>query len=94
MARKAVPACVGDGMVVRRIVMAARDVVFFKGIVEASEGLAAVFAERGGDLTVAAPASRARELDGLLDDLGAEIRFVRVDVDAAPAATAATLTAR
>jgi hypothetical protein len=81
-------------MVVRRIVMAARDVVFFKGIVEASEGLAAVFAERGGDLTVAAPASRARELDGLLDDLGAEIRFVRIDADAAPAATAATLAAR
>ena len=86
MTRKAVTACVGDGMVVRRIVMAARDVVFFKGIIEASEGLAAVFAEKGGDLTVAAPAARARELDGVLEDLAAEIRFVRVAADAATAA--------
>jgi Domain of unknown function (DUF4911) len=89
MTRKAVAACVGDGMVVRRIVMPARDVVFFKGIVEASEGLAAVFAEKGGDLTVAAPASRAGELDGLLDDLAAEIRFVRVAADASTAAIVA-----
>ncbi len=69
MARKAVAPCVGDGMVVRRIVMRARDVVFFKGIVEASEGLAAVHAEKGGDLIVAAPASRAAELDALLEEL-------------------------
>ncbi len=78
MARKSVPACVGDGMVVRRVVMAAPEVVFFKGIIEASEGLAAVFAERGGELDVAAPAERIRELDALLDDLAADIRFVRV----------------
>jgi hypothetical protein len=75
MPRKAVSACVGEGMVVRRVVMRARDVVFFKGVVEASEGLAAVFAETGGDLTVAAPAERGRELDlflaELIDELGA-----------------------
>jgi hypothetical protein len=79
MARQAVEACVGEGMIVRRIVMPAREVVFFKGIVEASEGLAAVFAEAGGDLTVAAPWERARELDDVLEDLAHEIRFVRVD---------------
>ena len=73
MPRKAVAACIGEGMVVRRVVMRARDVVFFKGIVEASEGLAAVFAERGGDLTVAAPSDRARELDALLRDLVHEL---------------------
>ena len=78
MARKAVAACVGEGMVVRRVIMPARDVVFFKGIVEASEGLAAVFAESGGDLTVAAPRERARELDAVLEELAVEIRFVRV----------------
>ncbi|MDP8998698.1 MAG: DUF4911 domain-containing protein [Myxococcota bacterium] len=78
MARKSVPPCVGEGMVVRRFVMRARDVVFFKGIVEASEGLAAVFAERGGDLAVAAPAERARELDALLDELASELGAVRV----------------
>lgn len=69
MPRTAVAPCVGDGMVVRRIVVRARDVVFFKGVVEASEGLAAVFAEQGGDLFVAAPEERIAELDALLDDL-------------------------
>ena len=44
MGRVAVSPCLGDGLVVRRVVMRARDVVFFKGIMEASEGLAAVFA--------------------------------------------------
>jgi len=65
-------------MVVRRLVMRARDVVFFKGLVEASEGLAAVFAESGGDLTVAAPEDRAQELDALLDDLAGELGAVLV----------------
>lgn len=78
MARKPVPPCVGEGMVVRRVVMRARDVVFFKGVVEASEGLATVFAERGGDLAVAAPAERAGELDALLDELAGELGAIRV----------------
>jgi hypothetical protein len=78
MGRKPVPSCVGEGMVVRRLVMRARDVVFFKGLVEASEGLAAVFAESGGDLTVAAPRERERELDALLDDVVDELGAVRV----------------
>jgi hypothetical protein len=73
MARKPVAACVGEGLVVRRVVMRARDVVFFKGVVEASEGLAAVFAEHGGDLIVAAPEGRASELDALLRDLATEL---------------------
>ena len=81
MARKPVPSCIGEGMVVRRFVIRARDVVFFKGLVEASEGLAAVFAESGGDLTVAAPADRAVELDALLDEVGGELGAVRVAVE-------------
>ncbi len=79
MGRVAVAPCVGDGMVVRRIVVRARDVVFFKGVVEASEGLAAVFAERGGDLFVAAPEERAAELDALLDDLCVELSAIRLE---------------
>jgi hypothetical protein len=77
MARKAVAPCIGPGMVVRRVVISARDVVFFKGVIEASEGLASVFAESGGDLSVAAPADRERELDALLDVLCAELSSVR-----------------
>jgi hypothetical protein len=65
-------------MVVRRVLVRARDVVFFKGVVEASEGLAAVHAESGGDLFVAASAERARELDELLDALCAEVGAVRL----------------
>ena len=79
MGRKAVAPCVGEGMVVRRIVLRARDVVFFKGIVEASEGLAAVFAEKGGDLTVAAPETQQGALDRVIDDLCAELGGVKVD---------------
>jgi hypothetical protein len=77
--RKAVAPCVGPGMVVRRVVLPAREVVFFKGVIEASEGLAAVFAEGGGDLSVAAPSSRAEELDALLDALCAELGGIRVE---------------
>jgi hypothetical protein len=65
-------------MVVRRVLMSARDVVFFKGVVEASEGLAAVYAEGGGDLQVAAPAERAQELDAMLDGLCAELGAMRI----------------
>ena len=75
---KPVAPCVGPGMVVRRVVVASRDVVFVKGIVEALEGLAQVFAEHGGDLTIAAPSDRAEELDALVDDLCAELGMMSV----------------
>jgi len=76
MTRRSVEACVGEEMVIGRVMMSARDVVFFKGVVEASEGLAVVFAERGGDLTVAAPADRKNELGVFLADLCAELGAV------------------
>ncbi len=78
MARKSVAPCVGEGMITRRIVMRAPDVVFFKGIIEASDGLAAVFAERGGDLTISSPVDREVELDAVLDALCAELGALRV----------------
>ena len=73
MARVPVAPAVGEGMVVRRVVLRARDVVYFKGVIEASDGLAQVFAESGGDLTVAAPVDREAELDRVLADLVAEL---------------------
>jgi hypothetical protein len=63
----------GAELVERRVSVNARDVVFVKGICEASEGLCAMFAESGGDLVLAAPRSRERELDELVHDL--EIDF-------------------
>jgi hypothetical protein len=78
MPRKSVPPFVGEGQVVRRLVIRSRDVVLLKGIVEAHEGLAQVFAESGGELTLAAPEGRAAELDALIDDLCAELGAMRV----------------
>jgi hypothetical protein len=71
-------------MVVRRVVVASDQVVFLKGVLEASEGLAQVFAERGGELTIAAPADRAAELDGVIDDLCRELGALSADARAVP----------
>jgi len=60
-------------MVVRRVLVPSPDVVLFKGVVEALDGLAQVFAEHGGDLTVAAPSDRESELDAVLADLEREL---------------------
>ena len=67
------------GLVARRVSVQARDVVYVKGIFEASEGLGALFSERGGELVIAAPCSRERELDQLLADLVEEIGAVVSD---------------
>ncbi len=66
-----VPPCVGEGMVTRKVVVHAADVVLLKAIVEAHEGVAHVFGEHGGELVLASPASRERELDALVADLSA-----------------------
>ena len=60
-------------MITRRLVVRAKDVAFLKGVVEAHEGLAQVFAEGGGDLTIAASAGREAELDELVQDLANEL---------------------
>ena len=59
-------------LVVRRVRVSPREVVFLKGVIEASEGVAAVFAESGGDLTIATMPSQKDELDRILQDLQAE----------------------
>jgi len=63
-------------LVKRRVRVAPRDVVLVKGICEASEGLCAMFAEAGGDLVLAAPASRALELDELVRDLRSDFNAI------------------
>lgn len=61
-----------DELIVRRVRVPACEVVFLKGIIDASEGVAAVFAETGGDLTIATPPSQRKELDRILQDLREE----------------------
>jgi hypothetical protein len=72
-------AWLGAGLIARSVIVRAEDVVYVKGIFEASEGLGAMFAERGGDLVIASPLSRQRELDELLADLASEIGAVIAD---------------
>jgi hypothetical protein len=64
-------------MVTRHVLVRAKDVVFVKGIVEASEGLAQLFAEEGGDLTLASPACLEADLEALVCDLVREQGAVR-----------------
>jgi hypothetical protein len=52
-----------------RLVFRARDVVLVKGIVEAHDGLAQVYASSGGDISLVACADRASELRHLADSL-------------------------
>src|SRR4051794_1670062 len=76
---------VGEGMVLRHVRVAVPDVVFVKGILEASEGIAALFSERGGDITLVAPLDRNAELEELIADLGRDIGAIALDGDAADA---------
>lgn len=73
MARRAVSPLTGDQQVVRMVRVPSREVVFLKGVLEAHEGLAQVFAVHGGELTVCAPFDRERELDDVLASLLPEV---------------------
>jgi hypothetical protein len=78
-ARASIAICgMAEGMLVARVVVQPSDVVFVKGIVEASEGVAAMFAEHGGELQIAAPLDRAKDLTELIEDL---VRDVGAAVD-------------
>jgi hypothetical protein len=83
------PLC-GEELVTVRLRLREPDVVYVKGVLEASEGLGAVFAEPrppakgvrgardahdGGAIVVAAPRSRKQELTELIADLRAELGF-------------------
>lgn len=57
------------GMITHRVVVPAHEVVFVKGVLEASEGVAAVFAESGGELAIVTHESREPALQEILADL-------------------------
>jgi hypothetical protein len=67
------PADATRGLVGRVVEMDPREVVFFKSIVEASEGVASIFGQHGGVLWVATHASRVGALDALLEDLSNDL---------------------
>ncbi len=65
---------VDHDLVCRKVLVRNQDVVFVKGVFEASEGLGSLFAEQGGELIISAPLSRAAELDEVLTDLARELQ--------------------
>jgi len=62
-----------EDLVWRRIRVAEKEVGFIRGILEASEGLACLFAEKGGDLMLVAPRNQEDRLDDVIDDLRVEV---------------------
>lgn len=71
--REPLPPQNDPGLVYRRVRVAREHVVTVRGNLEASEGLASMFAERGGDLLLVTSTSRAQELDEFISDLRAEV---------------------
>ncbi len=72
----------GRGLAVCEIEVSPFDVVYVKSVVEASEGLANVFAESGGRITLAAPPDRESALLELARDVVSDCegaRFVTQD---------------
>ncbi len=69
MSKRAVTPMVGEGLVARTLRVAASDAILVKAIVEAHEGVATVFGDGSGVLTIAAPCSREGELDELVAEI-------------------------
>lgn len=70
---KPVPPVLGEGLTVRRIVVRPCDVLLVRAYLEASEGLGNLFAEEGGDLTLATTDDQAEALDAFVRDLATEM---------------------
>jgi hypothetical protein len=66
-------ALIDDSFVLRRFAVRASEMVFVRGVLEASDGVGTPFSTTGGELVVATFLSRAAELDELLFDLRAEL---------------------
>lgn len=64
---------IDSNLTIRRVRVPKREVVYVKSIFEASLGVGVIFVDPGGELTVAAPHSRASALDELLVDLKEEL---------------------
>lgn len=67
----------GKGLYVCEIEVNPLDVVYVKSVVEASEGLANVFAESGGTITIAGPPDRAGAVMELATDVVRECEGAR-----------------
>ncbi|GAC1353277.1 MAG: hypothetical protein NVS3B20_26870 [Polyangiales bacterium] len=84
MARVHAPPMLGEGLVSRRLVVSAPDAILVKAVIEAHEGVATLFGEKGGDLTLAAPSDRHLELDELMLSVDELIRASRRNLSRTP----------
>jgi hypothetical protein len=92
--KRSVAELLGEELVSVRVRLREPDVVFVKSILEASEGLGAVFAEPrgtrsshdGGAIVIAGPRSRAADLAELIADMKSELGGALWDDDPSPAA--------
>lgn len=60
-------------LVVRPVSIAKEDLVYLRHILEASEGLGFVIAEKGGDILLVSSVSMEAELEQFIADLGCEL---------------------
>lgn len=62
----------GPGLTQRRIRVANQDVVWLRCVLEAYDGLATLYGDGSGIVTLSTPCDRIAELDALIDALRAE----------------------
>lgn len=67
------PKLVDSDLTTRRVRVEKGQVVYVKGIFEASLGVGAMFSDQGDEFVMAAAHCRARDLDELLGDLKEEL---------------------
>lgn len=70
-----------DELAVRAVSVRASELVFVRHLLEASEGVGFLIAERGGDVLLVSPVSREAELDEFISDMEQEVGLVRREVD-------------
>jgi hypothetical protein len=76
MAKTATP--LEQGLTLRRLRVADADVVWLRSVLEAYEGLASLYGDGSGVVTLATTACQSRELDELLGELAAEVALHRL----------------
>lgn len=72
------PSLLGPGLTARRLRIADSEVVLLRAIVEAYDGLAALYGDGSGCVLLTTTVQLTGELDRLLADLEAELSFERL----------------
>ena len=68
----------GPGLASRRLRVADGDVVWLRSVLEAYDGLAGLYGDGSGVVTLTTTESQAHELDALIDELARESAIARL----------------